>query len=244
MKLNVFGTVAAAYAFGLRHFPAFYLLVVVVGLPHYLYGQLPCPEWQATVVAGTAETLISCAVVALMAATLSRDRRGGSWTVLRGVRDTAARSVTVLGVSVTITAYVIGLTFLGDALRTLHPLAPIVVLVLHFIIEAFLCMALPCAAVETRGVIGCFRRSIVLSAGSRLRIVAAYLLAMVPLAIAWGALVVFGADLPIEELWQILFFFGLPMLSVFPFVLPSIIHARLAGPEDDISLAAPEAVFS
>jgi hypothetical protein len=243
MKLHVIGTVGTVYAFGLRHFPAFYPLVVLAGVPQYIYSQVPCPEWEARFVAAGAEMLVSGAFVALMAATLKRDRRGESRTVLPSIGDTLARSPTVLGVTILMAIYIVGLLFVGDALNTLHPQAPIAVLAVHFIVFAFLCMAVPCAAVETRGVLDCFRRSVKLSAGSRLRILATYFLALVPLAIAWTALVVFGTDLPIEGLWEILFFFGLPAFSVFPFAFPAVVHASLITPKDDVSFATPEAVF-
>ena len=170
MKLPVFSTVGTTFTFSLRHFPAFYLLILLVGVPRYIYSQVPCPEWQASVVSTGAELLISGLVVALMAAVLHRDRRGESRTLLPSISDTLARSATVLGVIVLMAVYVVGLIFLGDVLSTLHPQAPMAVLVVHFILFAFICMAVPCAAVETRGVLDCFRRSVNLSAGSRLRI--------------------------------------------------------------------------
>lgn len=243
MKLSVYRTVGTTFTFSLRHFPAFYLLILLVGVPQYIYSQVPCPEWQASVVSSGAELLISGLVVALMTAVLHRDRRGESRTLLPSISDTLARSATVLGVIVLMAVYVVGLIFLGDVLSTLHPQAPMAVLVVHFILFAFICMAVPCAAVETRGVLDCFRRSVNLSAGSRLRILATYFLTLAPLVIAWTALVVFGEELPFEGLWEILFFFGLAVFSVFPFALPAVIYASLAGPEDDVSFAAPAAVF-
>ncbi|MEQ9609860.1 MAG: hypothetical protein RLN99_19550 [Kiloniellaceae bacterium] len=243
MKLNVFGTVAEAYAFGLRHFPAFYLLVVLTSVPQYVRGQLSFPEWQERLVYGGGEMLLSCLVVALMAAVLKRDSRGETWSVLPAVRDVATRATVVLGVSILTSLHIIGLLYLGDALYRLHPVALIAGQIVHFFVMIFFCMALACAAVGRGGVVDCFRQGVALSAGSPLRIAAAALLTMVQAAAAWALLVFYGSDPQIQELWDILSFFGLPLFSIFPFALPVVAHARLAGSADDSTFGEAAAVF-
>lgn len=243
MKLNVFGSVAAAYAFGLRHFPAFYLLAMLASVPEYLYSFLPCPESQARLAADCTETLISCLVVAVMSVTLKRDRRAEAWTVLPSLRDTFERPKTVLGVSFVSTTIVVALSLLGGVLMTVHPLASIVATFIHLILVAFFCLAIPCAATGEGGIAECFRRSTADTAGSRLRIVAAYLLVMLPGMVVWGGLTVFADDLQVEGLWEMWSFIGLPALTVFILALPAVIHARLASPGDDVLFGRSLAVF-
>jgi hypothetical protein len=243
MPLGVFNALWTTCVFGVRHFPAFYLLCVLIGLPHYAYSFLPCPEWQLRIAADGTETLLACFIIAIMTLTLTRDRQGRACTVLPSIGDTSKRSATILGVSIIFAVVVAGLSSLGGPLGTMHPLAPIVLQIVYFIFLAFFCMAIPCAAIGGDGVFDCFKRSAALSAGSRLRIVAAYLLALIPFVAACGAMALFGPDLQVESLWEVWTFFVNPALAVFLLALPALIHERLARRGDDVSFDEPAAAF-
>ncbi|MPZ10633.1 MAG: hypothetical protein GEU89_10555 [Kiloniellaceae bacterium] len=243
MPLGVFNALWTTCTFGLSHFPAFYLLCAVVALPRYAYSLLPCPEWQLRVAADGTETLLACFIIAIMTLTLNRDRRGEAWTVLPSIGDTFKRSAPVLGVSIVSTVVIIGLSALSHYLIKLHPQAPIALLVVHLILVAFFCMAIPCAAKDSDGIFDCFKRSAALSAGSRLRIVAAYLLVVIPVVIVWGAMALFGPDLQVESLWEVWTFFVNPATTVFPLALLAVIHDGLAERGDDVSFGEPAAVF-
>ncbi|MEO3431311.1 hypothetical protein AAFN88_20815 [Pelagibius sp. CAU 1746] len=243
MRLSVAAALKTTWVFGARHFPAFYLLCILSSLPYLAYGFLQWPEWQMSFAVKTSEILIDCLIIAVMSAALDRDRRGEVRTVLPSLSDTIERSATVLSVSIVTTAVVMGIVALDNPLFKLHPRAPIALQIAYFILVVLFCMAIPCAIRENGGATDCFKRSLALSSGSRLRIVAAFLLAMIPGGIAWTALVLYGPELQVDVLWEVWTFLVVPAFSVFLLALPAVIHSSLAGSDGSVLFGETAAVF-
>jgi len=260
MKLGVFKAVGTTFVFGLRHFPAFFLLSLLVYLPSLVYmavsgkrdiGQfMLIDSWQNDLLTGV-ELMLGAFVTAVMVWTLLHDRQGGGWAVLAGLREACARLPMVLGAgfvyAVVMTMTIMAMEVLGEIASVAALLPLLVVLVLSVVFA----VVLPAAAVEEEGVIDCFVRSAALTGRARLRIFAAYLLIGIPLAIAGGigiavflSYVVVTPDMEafasLPMLWVII---GSAVFNVFLLAAPVAIHEQLAELEDGIELGDTAAVF-
>ncbi|MGD1879540.1 MAG: hypothetical protein ACFB13_18820 [Kiloniellaceae bacterium] len=254
MKLPVFRTVGTTFVFGLRHFPVFYLLCLLISLPSILYclltgqsefGQLLAVEgWKGDLLRAV-ETVLSAFVTAVMVWTLMRDRQGEGGTAIAALRDAFERTPTILGVGV---AFAVGTTLfsvLRDVLTEIHPGGGIGLSVAMMFVGLYFAVAVPCAAVDSNGVMDCFSRSVNLTQGSRLRILLTYCLVCIPLVIAIFIFFVImdpGSE-RIEGLPVAWFFFGGPGLYIFFLTAQVAMHENLAGLEDGMAVGETAAVF-
>lgn len=192
--------------------------------------------------------LLASMVVGVMVWTMMRDRRGERWTVVPAIGDAFRQAPTILGVGLVIATVSIGFDGLGQYLATLHPFAAVAPSVVMFILKIVFCVAIPCAAVADAGVFQSLWQSARLSAGSRLRILAVYILAMLPFAIVGGiAAALMPADLRADlqtgnlpVLW-ILLIGSLGGAFVYP--VPVAIHEQLAEMDTDMAFGETAAVF-
>ena len=211
-RLGISKVIVGTLGFSLRHIVAFFLLGLLVNLPTYLHSLLPrevvrvdpgaelpegfeIPEpllkgielpragWETAFAIPVIETVLFGFAVGIITQTLLRDRRGEDWTVFAGLVGVLRNFWTVLGVGV-----LCGLAS-GTGLYIIYsvPVAAVVLIPLFLIAALILCPVMPCAVVQNLGVIDCFERGAALTAGSRLRIAAIYLLIV---AIAFGIAVV------------------------------------------------------
>ena len=252
MKLAVFGTLATTFIFGLRHFPAFYLLCLLTSVPRYLYGalsgrsledQLVTPATWGDDLLTAVEVLLAGLVTAVMVWTLIRDQGGERWTVLPAFQDVFEHLPMILGVGGCVALVSMLLSVMFDLALALAPLAIIAPALLIAVLALVFAVLLPCAAVSESGILECFTESAELTAGSRLRILMLYVLVSVPLVIvSFLALVILQPDartgLPAE--WA---FLGMAALNVFLYATPVAIHNALAEPDGGDVLAETAAVF-
>ena len=254
MKLPVFRTVGTTFTFGLRHFPAFYLLCLLTSLPTFVYGlvrgqndigEVVVPQrWESDLLTFV-ELVFSAFVVAVMAWTLIRDRQGESGTVLAALGDTLERAPTILGAGV---VFAVGSTLLSvfsDILSQIYPAAAIGLSVGMIFLGLYLAVVLPCAAVDNGGVMDCFSRSIALTQGSRLRILLVYAFVCIPLFIAIFIFVTIMQPRPgeFEQLPFTWVIFGLPALMPFLLTAQVAMHEHLAELNDGVEFSTTAAVF-
>lgn len=200
-RLGISEVIIGTLGFSLRHIVAFFLLGLLVNLPTYLHSLLPrkvlrvgpggelpegweVPEplvegiempragWETAFAIPVIEMVLFGFAVGIIAQTLLRDRRGENWTVFAGLVEVRRKFWTILGVGV-----LCGLAS-GTVLLVvdLIPVTVVALIPLYLIAALILCPVMPCAAIQNLGVIDCFDRSAELTAGSRLRILAVYLL--------------------------------------------------------------------
>lgn len=254
MKLGVFKAVGTTYVFGLRHFPAFYLLCLLADLPSILYGFLSghngvvqfaaAKGWESDLLAAV-EFVPTAFVTAVMVWALIRDRQGESWTVVAALRDAFERTPTILGVGVTFAVGIALLSVFHGVLTEIHPAAAIGLSIGMMFLWLYFAVALPCAAVDNDGVMDCFTRSFALTQGSRLRILLVYILICVPMGIAIG--IFFFIVLPgpehLEHLPLSWLSFSAPALSLFFLTAQVAIHEQLAELGEGIEFSNTAAVF-
>jgi len=248
MKLSIWKAAVRSYGFGLRHLPIFSLLCLLVGAPRYLYGQLPTATWQTALLVHFFEVLLAAMVTGIMVWTMIRDRRGERWTALPAIGDAFQRTPMILGVAIVIATVVLGLSGLGLYLGTLHPFASAAPSVILFILKLIFCVAIPCAAVSESGVFDTLWQSARLSAGSRLRILAVYVLTLLPFGIIAGIALALSpadvqADLQAGNLPMLWIFVGGALGNAVLFTVPVAIHEQLAALEERLPLGETAAVF-
>lgn len=253
MTLRVFATLGRTFVFGLRHFPAFFLLCLLANLPTVLYGLLRPESFQAAMMEGAgwetdlvtaAEVMLLGLVTAVMVHTRLRDQQGESWTVLPAIGDTVEYLPTILGVSFCIAVGVTLLSVLTEVLATITPILALIPVLIMIVLTLIFTVVMPCAALDNGGVADCFGQSAALSQGSRLRIIAVYILFLIPVAIAGGVLIaVFAPGMERAELPASTYLFLVPIGNVFFFALPVIMHEQLAGLDEGVELAETAAVF-
>ena len=254
MTLRVFATLGRTIAFGLSHFPAFFLLCLLASLPSAVHAMLS-PDgfqtsilegdggWQADLVTATEIVLLGL-VTAVMVRTRIRDQEGESRTVLLAISDTVEYLPTVLGVSFCIAIGTTLFAVMIDVVATIAPILALVPLLIMVVLVLIFAVAMPCAAVDNEGVVDCFGQSAALTLGSRLRIIAVYFLFMIPVLIAGGVIIAFFApgfqrgELPVSTL-----FYVVPFFNVFFYAVPVIMHEQLAGLDEGIELSETAAVF-
>ena len=254
MKLGVFRAVGTTYTFGLRHFPAFYLLCLLAGLPSIIYavasgqtniGQFLAMQGWARDLTTALEILLTGFVTAVMGWTLIRDRQDESWTIFAALRDALERSPTIIGVGVVLAVATTILSTTIDVLAEVSPLAVFIPMLIACVLSLIFAVVLPCAAIDNEGVVDCFGSSAALTQGSRWRIFAVYFLIGIPLVIAMAVFLLVvqpgaqGFDgLPITWL-----FLGAPALNLFLIAGSVAIHEQLAELEDGVVLGDTAAVF-
>jgi hypothetical protein len=260
MKLAVFRSVGTTFVFGLRHFPAFFLLSLLVYLPSLIYmavsgkseiGQfMLIDSWQNDLLTGV-EMMLGAFVTAVMVWTLLHDRQGEGWAVLAGLREACARLPMVLGVGF-VFAVVMTMTIMAmEVLGEIAPVAALLPMLVIVVLSLVFAVTLPAAAMEEEGVIECIVRSAALTGGSRLRIFAAYLLVGIPLAIAMGISIVvvltyvvvppdMEAFASLPMFWVLV---GASVFNVFLFAAPVAFHEQLAELDDGIEMGETAAVF-
>ncbi|MEO3431313.1 hypothetical protein AAFN88_20825 [Pelagibius sp. CAU 1746] len=253
MTLRVFATLGRTVVFGLRHFPAFLLLCLLANLPTSLYGLLRPEDFQAAMLEGESwetdlvtglEVMLLGLVTAIMVHTRLRDQQGESWTVLPAIGDTVEYLPAVLGVSFCIS---VGVTLISVLVAVLAEIAPILAfapLLIMAVLTLIFAVVMPCAALHDGGVVDCFGQSASLAQGSRLRIVAIYVLFLIPVGIAGAVLIgVYAPGMERAELPASAYLYLLPFGNVFFFALPVIMHEQLAGLDDGVELSETAAVF-
>jgi len=260
MKLGVFKAVWTTFFFGLRHFPAFYLLCLLVNLPVLLYIALSGKNelWQVMAVEGWENDLLTGTQIvlgtiatAVMVWTLIHDRQDESWTVLPALRDAFERMPMVLGVGITIAIGTTLLSVVTDVLREVAPLAAIAPLLIVSILSLIFALAMPCAAFDGDGVIDCFGRSAQLTLGSRWRIFATYFLVSVVLGIVMCAAALLVITVvqqapdreDLKRLPAFWIFLGSPALNLFFLTATVAMHEQLAELEDGLEFGETAAVF-
>jgi hypothetical protein len=251
MKLAVFRSVGTTFVFGLRHFPAFFLLSLLVYLPSLIYmavsgkseiGQfMLIDSWQNDLLTGV-EMMLGAFVTAVMVWTLLHDRQGEGWAVLAGLREACARLPMVLGVGF-VFAVVMTMTIMAmEVLGEIAPVAALLPMLVIVVLSLVFAVTLPAAAMEEEGVIECIVRSAALTGGSRLRI---------PLAIAMGISIVvvltyvvvppdMEAFASLPMFWVLV---GASVFNVFLFAAPVAFHEQLAELDDGIEMGETAAVF-
>jgi hypothetical protein len=254
MKLGVFKAVGTTYSLGLRHFPAFYLLCLLAGLPSVIYaalsgqgniGQyLAMQGWERDLTTAV-EILLTGFVTAAMVWTLIRDRQGESRTIFAALRDTLERSASIISVGVVFAVVTTVLTTTMDVLAEVAPLAVFIPMLIAFVLSVIFAVAMPCAAMDNDGVVDCFGSSAALTKGSRLRIIAVFFLITIPLVIAVAVflLVVQPAAAGFDGLPIAWLFLGAPAMNLFLMTGTVAIHEQLAELDDGVMLRETAAVF-
>jgi hypothetical protein len=243
MKLPVFHTLGVTFVFSLRNFVAFYLLALLVNLPGFL-GTLQAgrnlqtasplrPDAESELWIFAVEILLMGLAMTVMVRTRMREYDDEGWTVLGGLRDSLERLPTVLVVcalmAMGVTVYAVALEFIAlSPTLSGFPLrggltGAFVVIALYF------CIALPCAAEDDAGVSESFMRSAQLVAGSRLRIIAVYLIAAAPILLAvLGFVAVYGQFHMLSSVPPTWIYLASALADVYFMALAVLMHEALA----------------
>lgn len=270
-QLGILPVVSGALGFSLRHIVAFFLLGLLVNLPTYLHSflprevlnvgpgpnwpegqavpellllgwELPRARWETEFAIPLIEMMLLGIAAAVMTQTRLRDRRGEDWTVFPALAGTLRHWWTVLGVGVLCGVASAGTQYMSD----LIPLTAFLLVPLFLAAALMLCTVMPCAAVFNVGVIDCLERGAELTDGSRLRILAIYVLLIaiaLGVAITAGLVLEYGLGiktLDISPMWR---WFAASLVSAYFIPLLAIIHEALVALKDGPDPKSQAATF-
>lgn len=252
MKLSVNKAITGALGFSLRHAVPFYLLGLGVSLPSYLHSFLPReivpgvprPWWETELAVPAIEAILGGIMIAIMVHGLRGDRRGERLTVWAGLATVAPRLPTVIAVSLVVDLGVTLIMAAADSLvaSALVIAAPMVILGL-FLWLVF-CVAVPCAAVDNAGIIHCLERSVALTAGSRPRIIAVFLLSILPVfAVAAAAILLSEGRFSAESLSPLWIWLVTAAAEVYAAALVVVLHEALVILKDGAGAGTLATVF-